>query len=207
MQENGELVEKKIIVDSNPFGIEEVNYADAKFYTIKSPTPSRANEVKKERKKEDFESAALPSSSKIKSVQIKVNSSKKRERNFASKVSKTKFVLKCIVKDQQKSEQVAIMSVQDTSAQETMSTLTTSYTCPLRRINQSIPENLVITTTFEEDGSHDRRVVYQKKTLMFTSPSSVGPSKLKPKKKFFSKKENRNVIVCQENDMLKAVFF
>ncbi|KAH7853729.1 hypothetical protein Vadar_006024 [Vaccinium darrowii] len=70
----------------------------------------------------------------------------------------------------------------------------------------SIPQNLVIKTTFKDDGSHERHVFFERK-FMPPSPSLAGPSNLKPQKnKFHFKKGKKNAFLDKVNEKLSSAY-
>ena len=192
--------EKTVVADPNPFGSEEVNYADAKFYKMTNSHFSADNRKDKEAitRNEGSSKPSTSQSSKASKV-IRVKTTPKRvQKGQVSIAPKERLVLKYVPKEQGKLKEVL------TSVRDTMSSLTISYTCPLRRINQSIPQDIVISTTFGEDESQTKRFVFFKeRTSNF--PSSSAPYNLGPQKsKVFFKKGKKKVITRQKNDIPKT---
>ncbi|KAH7861295.1 hypothetical protein Vadar_024293 [Vaccinium darrowii] len=74
-----------------------------------------------------------------------------------------------------------------------------------KRMAKSIPPNLVIKTTFKDDGSHERHVFLERK---FMPPSPLAsPSNLKPRKnKFRFKKGKKNAFLHKVNEKLSSAY-
>ena len=173
--------------NSDPFKGEEVNYSDAKFYKLVTVTkePSAKTQEAKVMEKQE-----APKSTK---QQFRV----KATASSSSHTSKPKVIFKNVMKDQQAPEQKTSTSVKDT-----VNSLMTSYTLPLRKIDQSVPKyNLLITTTFRKNQKHTRRVV------SFKNPKVPSHAPLKVKSKRIKIKSNKvamEVQVQNENGMLKV---
>ena len=140
---------KKVYADPDPFMGEEVNYADAKFYatTILMPS-SKDNGIKKEGL--DDEQDPRPSSTEIskasKAIKVKVKSSSQTnmEETQGLKASKSKALFRYTPKSVRKPDQKIL-----TPLQESMAVLTASYSCPLRKIDQSVPRGqFTVMTNF-----------------------------------------------------------
>ncbi|KAH7844403.1 hypothetical protein Vadar_027560 [Vaccinium darrowii] len=75
-----------------------------------------------------------------------------------------------------------------------------------KRMAKSIAQNLVIKTTFKEDGNHERHVFFERKFVP-PSPSLAGPSNLKPRKNnFHFKKGKKNALLRKENEKLSSAY-
>ncbi|KAM1185480.1 hypothetical protein ACFX2G_015087 [Malus domestica] len=114
----------------------------------------------------------------------------------SSKTPKSKkVVLNRSLKDQREPDEKAMEQIQNA-----FETLVTSYTKPLRRINQSIPgSNLIVSTNLEGNkGRHGRIVSFKR-----NESSSKVSLKIKTKR-HKAKKSAINVTVHQGNGMLKA---
>lgn len=153
---------KKVYADPDPFVGEEMNYANAKFYatTILMPS-SKDNGTKKESL--NVEQDLRPSSTEIskasKAIKVKVKPSGQinMEEIQGSKALKSKALFRYTPKSVRKPDQKILTSLQDS-----MVVFTTSYSCPLRKIDQSVPRGqLTIMTHFDGDkGKSKRKVVF-----------------------------------------------
>ncbi|KAM2353824.1 hypothetical protein ACFX1X_008626 [Malus domestica] len=106
-----------------------------------------------------------------------------------------KVVLNRSLKDKKEPEKKAMEQIQNA-----FEALVTSYTKPLRRINQSIPgDNLIVSTNLQRNnGRHGRIVLFKRNEF-----SSKVPLKKKAKR-HKAKRNAINVTVHQGNGMLKA---
>jgi len=143
--ENG--IECMIRGDQDPFQGENVNYADAKFYkkiTINSPA-SVASVPQSKPKEEKF-----GKSPKVKETPVEEKSESAR----------SKCLFKFIPKSERQAGQKPIMLID-----KTMNSLMTSYTRPLRKIDQSQPEDrIMIHATSEKEGTAVKSIVKISKT-------------------------------------------
>ncbi|CAL9017106.1 unnamed protein product [Prunus brigantina] len=193
---------KSVSADLNPFRGEEVNYSDAKFYGPPGLSFRQPSNVDKENERVTVETrksqkAEVPKPSRV--IRVKLTprgaSSSKGEEVPTSEAPKPKIIIKTSRKEPSEKE--------TGSLKQTMGSLmTTSYTRPLRKINQSIPRgNLVISTTFgKNDGSSKREVVH-KKALLPEKTSTPLKIKLKGRK---AKKSNDGLTFHNESGVLKV---
>jgi len=175
---DGEVM--KVNADLNPFRGEQVNYADAKFY--KSADVTILKDAIKTSKGEKMNGTTK---------QVK-SSSKPNQR----------MTFKYVPKSQRAPGQKALASVKNV-----VETLMTSFTFPLRKLDQTFPVGkMQISITFGECGSSNKRVVTvnSNKPRTFPNPTSR-KSKAKGKKVFFKKQQGK-VVINQNDSCLKAIF-
>nr|XP_011465143.1 PREDICTED: uncharacterized protein LOC101299390 [Fragaria vesca subsp. vesca] len=186
-------VVKKVLADVDPFKGEEVNYSDAKFYKSPVVSASQPSKARKSRKAEVVQhktEATKPS----RPVRVKVITSSSEKDALTSKVTKPKVIFKYLKEDQREPGQKALTTVKDT-----METLMTSYTKPLRKVDQSIPEgNMVISTVLEKNERQNHRFVSFRN--MSSAPLRVNPKKLKKN----LKSSPLRITVQQVDGMLKV---
>lgn len=194
--------EKTIRGDTNPFHGEDVNYADAKFYkSADSGTSQVLLAQEKDNQKEKLKALTLPQ----KVIRV-VNSYASEAKEYQALRSKVLF--KYTPKEKRRAGQKAL-----TPVKEIVNSLVTSYTFPLRRIDQSMPkENLVIRTSLG-----NKRVVLRGNTSNFSieasssnRPPPGGLSQSRRRKKANNKKgfdeANEQVNISHEGGALKASF-
>ncbi|XP_062093643.1 uncharacterized protein LOC133799660 [Humulus lupulus] len=168
-----------------------MNYTDAKFYKSANVT------ILKEKLEEG---KCHESSTSQKSLQVKqlspVKSPQPKEEDL--KVSNQKRTFKYIPKSQRGVGQKALTPIEDS-----MTALMTSFTLPLRKIDQSLPKGkMQISITFGENSRKNKRVV----TLNKKSSTSVTPKAFKVEKKKFHIKKQKGITIHQNSDCLKASF-
>jgi len=137
--------EKTILGDANPFHGEDITYADAKFYkSADSGTSQVLLNQRKSNQRENPKLLTLPQ----KVIRVVNNyASEAKEDQFP----RSKVLFKYAPKDKRKDGQKVL-----TPVRKIVNSLITSYTFPLRRIDQSVPkENLVIRTSLG-----NKRVVF-----------------------------------------------
>ncbi|XP_060968195.1 uncharacterized protein LOC133035834 [Cannabis sativa] len=182
---------KSVNADPNPFYGEQVNYADAKFYKPDNVTILKGKPEESKR----HENSVIQNSPQIKRLSL-VKSPQSKEENL--KVSNQKRTFKYIPKSQRGVGQKALTPIEDS-----MTALMTSFTLPLRKIDQSLPKGkMQISVSFGKDSKKNKTVI----TLNKTSSTSVTPKTFKTMKKNVHFKKQKGVTIHQNSDCLKASF-
>ena len=90
-----------------------------------------------------------------------------------------------------------------TPIEDSMTALMTSFTLPLRKIDQSLPKGkMQISITFGENSKKNKRVV----TFNRKSSTSITPKVFKVEKKKLHVKKQKEITIHQNSDCLKASF-
>lgn len=113
-------------------------------------------------------------------------------------VSNKKRIFKYIPKSQRGEGQKALTPIEDS-----MTAIMTSFTLPLRKIDQSLPKGkMQISITFGENSKKNKRVV----TFNKKSPTYITLKSFKVEKKKFHVKKQKEITIHQNNEYLKASF-
>lgn len=181
---------KSVNADPNPFYGEQVNYADAKFYKSANVTILKG----KLEKGKCHESSTSQNSLQVKQLSPVKSPQPKEDLNVSNK----KRIFKYIPKSQRGEGQKALTPIEDS-----MTALMTSYTLPLRKIDQSLPKGKMhISITFGENSKKNKRVV----TFNRKSSTSITPKVFKVEKKKLHVKKQKEITIHQNSGCLKASF-